>query len=59
MVIQPKNREPQFYQYHLGERPKSEKVEISPEDKLLLSQLKAYIETATNSLISNTTGADG
>ena len=59
MVIQPKNREPQFYQYDLGEQPKSEKVEFSPEDNLLLHQLTAFIETATNSLISNTTGVDG
>ncbi|MDX2464169.1 MAG: LTA synthase family protein [Porticoccus sp.] len=59
MVIQPKNREPQFYQYHLGEQPKSKKVEFSPEDNLLLHQLTAFIETATNSLISNTTGVDG
>lgn len=59
LVIQPKNREPQFYQYHLGEHPKSEKIEVSLEGSQRLNQMKAYIETSTNSLINNTTGVGG
>lgn len=56
ILIQPKGMEPSSYQYRLGQHPKGKKVELLPKDQVLLDRLRAFIETASASLIANTAG---
>ncbi|MNZ89092.1 Lipoteichoic acid synthase 1 [compost metagenome] len=57
ILIQPKGLKPQVYTYRLGQDAQSSKVDFSSSDAALLQQLQAYLQTATGSLLANTTGA--
>ncbi|AYC33252.1 LTA synthase family protein [Pseudomonas cavernae] len=55
ILIQPKGFEPRLYDYQLGANAKAERVpgDIDPE---LKKNLEAFLQTATKSLLDNTTG---
>ena len=56
ILIQPKGMEPSSYQYRLGLHSKGKKVEVLSKDQVLLDRLRAFVETASASLIANTAG---
>ncbi|MBK3844801.1 hypothetical protein [Stutzerimonas xanthomarina] len=53
IVVQPKGLDARVYQYRLGAQPQSIRLETAPQDKTLLKQLRAFVQTATGSLIDN------
>lgn len=59
LVVKPKNRGPLLYRYNLGEKPTSEIREFTRKEEIILNNMKAYIETASASLMANTIGAEG
>lgn len=58
MLVLPKNMPPHSYQYTLGPQPQGALTPATELDTRLGRQLQAYLQTATNSLLSNTTGVD-
>ncbi|WP_312913170.1 LTA synthase family protein [Stutzerimonas nitrititolerans] len=59
IVVQPKGMEPRIYNYQLGAQPQSARTETTSADAILLEQMKAFVQTATASLIDNTAGVGG
>lgn len=56
VLVQPKGLEPKLYSYRLGGQPRAERIEIGPAESDMRSQLEAYLQTATDSLLSDTGG---
>ena len=57
IVIKPKDLDARVWTYQLGSNPQSAPAVEQADDAHLLQQLNAYIQTATNSLLDNTAGA--
>ena len=58
MLVLPKDMPPRSYQYTLGPHPQGALTPTTERDDRLGMQLQAYLQTATNSLLSNTTGVE-
>jgi len=58
MLVLPKDMPPRSYQYTLGPHPQGALTTATELDDRLGKQLQAYLQTATNSLLSNTTGVE-
>lgn len=58
MLVLPKDMPPRSYQYTLGPHPQGALTPATELDDRLGKQLQAYLQTATNSLLSNTTGVE-
>jgi len=56
ILVQPKDQEPRLYRYSLGEHPEAIRLDAGEIDPLMAEQLQAYLQTATASLLANTTG---
>ena len=59
VLVQPKGLEAQAFTYRLGEHPQSTRAEMSSADAASLEQLRAYLQTATRSLLANSAGVVG
>ena len=59
VLVQPKGLEAQAFTYRLGEHPQSTRTEMSSADAASLEQLRAYLQTATHSLLANSAGVAG
>ncbi|MBQ55083.1 MAG: hypothetical protein CMK72_09295 [Pseudomonadaceae bacterium] len=55
ILIQPKGFESRLYDYQLGANPSAERLHVDI-DPLLKKDLEAFLQTATKSLLDNTTG---
>ena len=55
ILVQPKGLEPQLYRYRLGEKPQAERLPSSVIDRAMSEQLQAYLQTATESLLADST----
>lgn len=58
MLVLPKNMPPRSYQYTLGAKATAILVPHSDLDDRLGNQLQAYLQSATNSLLTNSTGVE-
>ncbi len=56
IMIKPKDQEARIWQFELGSQPNARKITDIAAEKVFLEQLNAYIQTATDSLLNNTTG---
>ncbi|MCQ4295567.1 LTA synthase family protein [Pseudomonas stutzeri] len=56
ILVQPKGLKPKLYSYRLGAQPQAERIEIGTVESDMRSQLEAYLQTATDSLLSDTGG---
>jgi len=55
MLVQPVGEAPRGYQIELGAQPQAQKIELPDEWR---EQLAAYLQSATQSLLNNTTGVE-
>ncbi|MDX1721689.1 MAG: LTA synthase family protein [Pseudomonas sp.] len=55
ILVKPKGLEPQLYRYRLGEKPQAERLPSSAIDRAMSEQLQAYLQTATESLLADST----
>ncbi len=55
ILVQPKALEPRLYRYSLGGQPDAERIENAATEQQMRRQLEAYLQTATQSLLSDTT----
>jgi phosphoglycerol transferase MdoB-like AlkP superfamily enzyme len=53
IVVLPKGLEAWTYRYSLGKKPHADRLSFSPADKIMLQQLLAYIQTATETLLAD------
>jgi len=56
VLIQPKEQAARLYRYRLGHEPAGERIAAAEDQPQLLRQLYAYLQTATASLLANTSG---
>lgn len=56
ILIKPKDQDPHLWEFTLGTRSKAHKITDEQATKVFLEELNAYIQTATDSLLNNTTG---
>ncbi|MDT4886604.1 hypothetical protein FQZ97_1229730 [compost metagenome] len=55
ILVQPKGQEPQLYRYRLGEQSQAERLASSAIAGAMSEQLRAYLQTATDSLLADNT----
>ncbi len=56
VLVQPKEQPARLYRYRLGREPAGERIAAAEDQPQLLRQLHAYLQTATASLLANTSG---
>lgn len=56
VLVQPKEQPARLYRYRLGGEPAGERIAAAEDQPQLLRQLHAYLQTATASLLANTSG---
>ncbi|MCW3147144.1 LTA synthase family protein [Stutzerimonas stutzeri] len=56
VLVQPKEQPARLYRYRLGREPAGERIVAAEDQPQLLRQLYAYLQTATVSLLANTSG---
>ncbi|QGW21991.1 sulfatase-like hydrolase/transferase [Stutzerimonas degradans] len=56
VLVQPKEQPARLYRYRLGRAPAGERIAAAEDQPQLLRQLHAYLQTATASLLANTSG---
>jgi len=56
ILIKPKEGDIRVYDYQVGAHPKAERVQGVPDEAELKKRLESFIQTATKSLLNNTTG---
>jgi phosphoglycerol transferase MdoB-like AlkP superfamily enzyme len=56
VLVQPKEQPARLYRYRLGREPAGERIAAAEDQPQLLRQLHAYLQTATASLLGNTSG---
>ena len=56
IVVQSKSKALQSYAYRLWKNPEADLLKNDPKEEALRQQMDAYIQTATRSLLDNTTG---
>ena len=56
ILVQPKDQEPRLYRYQLGGQPQAQRLKADQIDPLMAEQLQAFLQTATTSLLANTSG---
>ncbi len=56
VLVQPKEQPARLYRYRLGHKPAGERIAPAVDQSLLLRQLSAYLQTATASLLANSSG---
>lgn len=56
MLIQPKGMKEQAWSYQFGSEPKGAQIEVSDQTLSLKKQLEAYVQSATESLLSDSAG---
>jgi phosphoglycerol transferase MdoB-like AlkP superfamily enzyme len=56
LLVQPKDMPAHSYDYHFGAAPQGTLTPATAQDSHLKEQLQAYLQTATHSLLDNTTG---
>ncbi|MBV2206945.1 MAG: LTA synthase family protein [Pseudomonas sp.] len=56
VLVQPKEQPARLYRYRLGREPAGERIVAAEDQPQLLRQLHAYLQTATASLLANTSG---
>ena len=56
ILVQPKGLEPRLYRYRFGEHPQAQRLGKAEIDPLMTQQLQAYLQTATESLLANSSG---
>ncbi|AFM34664.1 MULTISPECIES: LTA synthase family protein [Stutzerimonas stutzeri subgroup] len=56
VLVQPKEQPARLYRYRLGREPAGERIAAVEDQPQLLRQLHAYLQTATASLLANTSG---
>ncbi len=57
ILVQPKGLEARLYRYQTGANPQSQRIDDDPEKEALGKKLDAFLKTATQSLLENSTGA--
>ncbi len=56
ILVQPKDQAARLYRYQLGAQPQAQRLEPDQIDPLMAEQLQAFLQTATASLLANTSG---
>ncbi|EWC40265.1 LTA synthase family protein [Stutzerimonas stutzeri] len=56
VLVQPRDQDARLYRYRLGADAQAERLEADAQQALLQRQLEAYLQTATASLLANSSG---
>lgn len=56
ILVKPRDREARLYRYQLGHDARAEAIDDEPARSELERKLSAFVQTATSSLLGNTTG---
>ncbi|WP_217477717.1 LTA synthase family protein [Stutzerimonas stutzeri] len=56
ILVQPKDQTARLYRYQLGAQPQAQRLNLDQIDPLMAEQLQAFLQTATASLLDNTSG---